>query len=167
VYSGNIAYSESLALHTEMLSEILNIKIIEELREKIGGIYGGGINGSVSKYPYEGYTMALQLPCGPENVDKLTTAANAEIEKIKQQGPEQKDLDKVKKSLLEKYAVNSKDNRYWSNVLQGIYFSENDPETVLNYTKIVNEVSIEDIRKAAGLVLNNSNIIHAVLYPEK
>uniref|UniRef100_UPI003F695FB2 hypothetical protein n=1 Tax=Sediminibacterium sp. TaxID=1917865 RepID=UPI003F695FB2 len=85
----------------------------------------------------------------------------------KQQGPEQKDLDKVKKSLLEKYAVNSKDNRYWSNVLQGIYFSENDPERVLNYTKIVNEVSIDDIRKAAGLVLNNNNIINAVLYPEK
>lgn len=167
VYAGPVAYSESLALHTEMLSEILNIKIIEELREKIGGIYGGGINGSVSKYPYEGYTMALQLPCGPENVDKLTAAANAEIEKIKQQGPEQKDLDKVKKSLLEKYAVNSKDNRYWSNVLQGIYFSENDPERVLNYTKIVNEVSIDDIRKAAGLVLNNNNIINAVLYPEK
>jgi zinc protease len=43
-------------------------------------------------FRYEGYTMALQLPCGPENVEKLSAAATAEIEKIKQNGPEQKDL---------------------------------------------------------------------------
>ncbi|WP_439505682.1 M16 family metallopeptidase [Sediminibacterium sp.] len=167
IYSGDAAYSEAKALQVEMLSEIMNIKIIEELREKIGGIYGGGVGGSLNKYPYEGFTMVLQLPCGPENVEKLTIAANAEIEKIKQNGPEQKDLDKVKKSLLEKYAVNIKDNRYWSGVLQGIYFSNNDPNRFLNYTNIVNGISIEDIKNAANLVFENKNRINAVLFPEQ
>jgi len=167
IYSGNTAYSESEALHTEMLAEILNIKIIEELREKIGGIYSGGVSGSLNKYPYEGYTMALQLPCGPENVDKLNTAAFAEIEKIKQNGPEQKDLDKVKKSLLEKHAVNMKDNGYWTGVLQGIYFSQNDPNRVLNYNSIIDSVNITDIQKIANIVFNNQNRINAILFPEK
>lgn len=167
IYSGDASYSEAKALHTEMLAEILNIKIIEELREKIGGIYGGGISGSLNKYPYEGYTMVLQLPCGPENVEKLKIAAAAEMEKIKQNGPEQKDLDKVKKSLLEKYTVNMKDNRYWSGVLQGIYFQENDTNRFLNYKNIVSEVSIEDIKKVATIVLDNKNMINAVLFPEK
>lgn len=167
IYSGLTPYSESKAMHTEMLAEILNIKIIEELREKIGGIYGGGINGSLSKFPYEGYSMALQLPCGPENVEKLNAAATAEIEKIKQNGPEQKDLDKVKKSLLEKYAINIKDNRFWSGALQGIYFSANDPNRLLNYTNIVTEVSIEDIKKIANIVFDNNNRFNGVLFPEK
>jgi zinc protease len=167
IYSGDATYTEQAALHTEMLAEILNIKIIEELREKIGGIYGGGVNGSLNKYPFQGYTMVLQLPCGPENVEKLSAAATAEIEKIKQNGPEQKDLDKVKKSLLEKYAVNMKDNRFWSGVLQGIYFSENDPTRILNYKDIVSAVSIEDIKKAATMVFDSKNRINAVLFPEK
>jgi zinc protease len=111
--------------------------------------------------------MVLQLPCGPENVEKLSAAATAEIEKIKQNGPEQKDLDKVKKSLLEKYAVNMKDNRFWSGVLQGIYFSENDPTRILNYKDIVSAVSIEDIKKAATMVFDSKNRINAVLFPEK
>ncbi|MFY9464314.1 MAG: insulinase family protein [Sediminibacterium sp.] len=167
VYSGELSYSEDLALQTEMLTEVLNIKIIEELREKIGGIYGGGIGGSVNKYPFEGYTLALQLPCGPENVDKLKKAATEEIGKIKANGPEQKDLDKVKKALLEKHTVSMKDNRYWSNVLQGIYLTENDPQRVVNYEKIVNAVSIEDIRKTANLLFDGSNVLNSVLYPEK
>ncbi len=167
VYSGTIPYSEELALHTEFMNEILNIKIIEELREKIGGIYGGGIGGSVSKYPFESYTLALQLPCGPENVDKLVVAANAEIDKIKTNGPEQKDLDKVKKSILEKYTVSLKENRYWSSLLQGIYFSDNDPQRITNYEKIVSAVTIADIKQAANKLFDGKNIVNAVLYPEK
>jgi zinc protease len=167
VYSGEVNYSEDLALKTEMLNEVLNIKIIEDLREKIGGIYSGGINGSVNKYPYQGYTMAMQLPCGPENVDKLKKAAAEEIEKIKTNGPEQKDLDKVKKSLLEKYTVNVKENRYWSGVLQGIYFSDNDPQRFLNYEKIVNAITVDDLKKTANIIYDGKNVINGVLFPEK
>lgn len=167
VYSGEVKYSEDLALQTEMLTEIINIKITEELREKIGGIYGGGIGGAVNKYPYESYNMALQLPCGPENVDKLKVAANAEIEKLKTNGPEQKDLDKVKKSLLEKYTVNMKDNGYWAGALQGIYFYENDAQRIFNYEKLVNAVTIDDIKKAANTLFDGKNVVSAVLYPEK
>lgn len=167
VYTGSINYSENLALYTEIMNEILNIKIIEELREKIGGIYGGGIYGAANKYPFENYTLMLQLPCGPENVDKLVAAANIEIEKIKNNGPELKDLDKVKKSLLEKYTVNLKENRHWSGLLQGIYFSENDPLRILNYEKLVTAVTIEDIKQTANKLFDGKNTINAVMYPEK
>jgi zinc protease len=60
-----------------------------------------------------------------------------------------------------------KDNRFWSGVLQGIYFSENDPTRILNYKDIVSAVSIEDIKKAATMVFDSKNRINAVLFPEK
>ena len=167
IYSGEVPYSEDLAFKAEMLSEILNIKIIEDLREKIGGIYSGGINGTVQKYPYNSYIFGLQLPCGPENVDKLKKASAEEIEKIKANGPEQKDLDKVKKSLMEKYTVNMKENNFWTGVLQGIYFSDKDPQRTLNYEKVVNDITVNDIKKTANLLFDGKNIIGGVLLPEK
>ena len=54
--------------------EVLNIKIIEQLREAMSLIYGGGMNGGFSKRPYANYIVQASFPCGPENVDKLTTA---------------------------------------------------------------------------------------------
>ena len=167
VYSGEVPYSEDLSLKAEMLTEILNIKIIEDLREKIGGIYGGGIGGGISKYPYNSFSFGLQLPCGPEKVEVLKKAADDEIEKIKTKGPEQVDIDKVKKSLLEKYKVNMKENRYWSGILSNIYLNDNDPQRYFDYEKIVNAVTGDQIKEAANLLLSGKNVVRATLYPEK
>ncbi|MFW1420266.1 hypothetical protein ACEV8X_22830, partial [Vibrio parahaemolyticus] len=84
-------------------------------------------------------------------------AADEEIEKIRTKGPEQVDIDKVKKSLLEKYKVNMKDNKYWSGILNNIYFSDNDPQRYFDYEKIVNAVTGDQIKEAANLLLSGKN----------
>jgi zinc protease len=65
IYSGEIPYSEELNLKADAISEILNIRIIEELREKIQGIYGGGTQAQFEKITYSHYSFFYQLPCGP------------------------------------------------------------------------------------------------------
>ena len=167
VFSGEVAYSESLALKASALTEILNIKIIEDLREKLGAIYGGGIYGGVNKLPYSNYSLALQLPCGPENVDKLLKAADAEIDSIKAFGPDVKNLDKVKKTWLEQYKVQLKENSFWSAKLQSILFEGADPQRIFDYEKNVNALTTDDIKAAAKLLFDGKNVLQAVLYPEK
>ena len=166
VYSGEVPYSEDLALKTSALTEILNIKIIEDLREKLGAIYGGGIYGGLNKLPYNNYSMVLQLPCGPENVDKLLTSANAEIDSIKAFGPSKADLDKVKKTWIEQYKVQIKENGYWSGRLQNILFEGATPQRIFDYEKNVNALTTDDIKAAANLLFDGKNVLQAVLYPE-
>ena len=167
VYSGEVAYSESLALKASALTEILNIKIIEDLREKLGAIYGGGIYGGLNKLPYANYSLVLQLPCGPENVDKLLKAADAEIDSIKTFGPDVKNLDKVKKTWLEQYKVQLKENSFWSGKLQSILFEGADPQRIFDYEKNVNALTTDDIKSVANLLFDGKNVLQAVLYPEK
>lgn len=166
-YSGTVAYDPQLALKAQALAEILNIKIIDDLREKLGAIYGGGIYGGLNKLPYNNYSFVLQLPCGPKNVDTLLKSANAEIEKIKTEGPQQSDLDKVKKTWLEQYKVQLKENGFWSSKLQGIYFQNDDPQRIFDYEQNVNAITTDDIKNAANQLLKGQNVITAVLYPEK
>ncbi|HVX28334.1 MAG TPA: insulinase family protein [Parafilimonas sp.] len=166
-YSGTVAYDPQLALKAQALIEILNIKIIDDLREKLGAIYGGGIYGGLNKLPYNNYSFILELPCGPKNVDTLLKAANEEIEKIKNDGPQQTDLDKVKKTWLEQYKVQLKENGFWSSKLQGIYFQNDDPQRIFDYEQNVNTLTTDDIKNAANKLLTGQNVITAVLYPEK
>jgi len=166
VYSGELPYSEDLSLKAKAITEILNIKIIQDLREKMGAIYGGGIYGGLNKYPYSNYSLFLQLPCGPQNVDTLLKAAAAEIDEIKTKGPSQENLDKVKKTWLEQYKVQIKENSYWSGKLQGIYFQGDDPKTIFDYEKMVNALTVDDIKAAANLLFDGKNVFRAVLYPE-
>ncbi|MGI8950544.1 MAG: M16 family metallopeptidase [Chitinophagaceae bacterium] len=167
VYSGDVPYSEDLALKAKALTEILNIKITEDLREKMSDIYGGGFFGGLNKYPYNNYSLVLQLPCGPEHVDTLLKAANAELDSIKTFGPAQSYLDKVKKTWIEQYRVQIKENGYWSGKLQGIYFEGDDPQRIFDFEKNVNALTIDDIKTIANQLFDNKNVLQAVLYPEK
>ena len=89
-------YSDALDLKADAISEILNIKIIEELREKIQGIYGGGTSRLSLKNSLIRIILFLQLPCGPEKVDTLLYAANKEIQDLVKNGPSKENLEKVK-----------------------------------------------------------------------
>lgn len=163
---GNVAYSQDLALKAALLSEIYNIKIIENLRERIGGIYGGGSVLNVEKEPYNHYIFQIQLPCGPEKVDTLLQAAYAEIDSLKQFGPKAKDLEKVKQARLESYKEQLQQNGYWLGSLQGIFFTGTSKERFLNYTTNLQNVTADDIKKVANLLFKKENGLQAILYPE-
>ncbi|HVF98109.1 MAG TPA: insulinase family protein [Flavisolibacter sp.] len=166
MHNAQVTYSEDLELKAQALAEIINIKVIEDLREKLGAIYGGGVNIGVSKYPYSSFTAMLQLPTGPKTVDTLLTSFNAEIEKLKMNGPPKADLDKVKKQWIERYRTQVKENGTWSNKLYNIYFQESDPQRFINYEAVVNALTVDDIKAVANQLFNGKNVITAVQYPQ-
>ena len=167
VYSGETSYSDELDLKAQAISEILNIRIIENLREKIQGIYGGGTQTQFEKIPYPHYTFFLQLPCGPEKVDTLLQAANAEIQTLIKSGPTKEDLDKVKKQWIEQHRVQIKENGTWLGQLQSFYFPGDKPDYFIHYEKYVNALTQKDIQDAAKLFLSTNNVVMGILRPEK
>lgn len=166
LYHGEIPYSEEMELRADAVAEILNIKVIENLREKLGAIYGGGFYASVEKYPYQSFSVALMLPCGPENVEMLLNATKEQIDILKQQGPSQLDLDKVKKQWMEKHRTRVQENDYWCGKMKEILFWERNADHVLNYNQWLETLTIEDIRKAAEVLFSGENSFISVLYPE-
>jgi zinc protease len=165
-YAGEIAYSEDLDLKTQAMSEILNIRIIEELREKVQGIYGGGTFASLDKVPYANYNFVLQLPCGPEKVDTLLKAVRKEFEMIASKGPDKSYLDKVKKQWLEEHKTSIKENNFWLNQLVEYKTQGGNPDRLVNYEKYVNALTPKDVQQAAKIILQGKNQFFAVLMPE-
>ena len=166
IYSGETKYSEDLALRTSALAEVLNIKVIEVLREKMGAIYGGGFNGNVAKEPYERYSIQLALPCGPENVEKLIAAANEEIKNLKEKGPEAKDVDKVKSQWHEKHETDLKENKYWADKMQSVIFWGKDKDRVLQYEAYIQKLTPAYIQATAKQLFDGKNECVFVLNPE-
>jgi zinc protease len=167
VYSGEIPYSDELNLKAEAISEILNIRIDEELREKLKAIYGGGTQVQFEKIPYSNYSFFLTLPTGPEKVDTLLRAATAEIQDIIKNGPSKENLDKVKKQWEEQHKVNIKENNIWLSELQHFYFPGGNPDYFIHYDKYVNALTPKDIQEAAKLLLTTKNVVTGILRPEK
>jgi zinc protease len=166
-FTGPANYSLAENTRFYMMIELMNIKIIDNLREKMSLIYGGGMSGAFERVPYENYRIGVNLPCGPENVDKVVAALFSEVDKIKQEGPQAADLEKVKRALLEQRRIDMRTNSHWLSYLQDATLYGTDPANILTYEKRINDVSTDDIREAARRYINTANYVQAVQYPEK
>lgn len=167
IFSGEAKYSLDERLKLSALTEVLNIKIIETLREQMSGIYGGGMSGSLSNRPYNNYNISIGFPCGPENVAKLTAALFTILEDAKEKGIEQKDLDKVKETLKKQDQDRIKQNDYWLDALTKAFIEKDDPMWHLQYLKKVDALTTGELQKLAKKYFDMTNYIKAVLNPEK
>ena len=166
MFTGEAKYSREENLKLRALLDVLNIQVTEKLREEMSGIYGGGFFGSIIKRPYEHYSITASMPCGPENVDKLTTALINIIKNAQQKGVAVKDLDKVKETWKKQYKTNLQNNNYWLNNLSNDWINRLNSEDMLTYEKRVQALTVDDLKKTALKYLSLNNYVKAVLYPE-
>jgi len=152
-------------LKAHALSDVLNIRIIEELREKIQGIYGGGTYADLEKYPYSNYSFVVQLPCGPQKVDTLVKALTNELNELAAKGPDTTYLNKVKKQWLEQHKLDIKDNGVWAEKLLQVKSQGSDPDRFVHFEKYANRLTPKDVQEAAKLVLAGNEFM-AIQLPE-
>lgn len=165
MYYGDVNYSAKEASSFRALGEILSIKLIEELRENESGVYGISARGTMNKVPYGVYNFTISFPCGPENADKLTQSALRELQKIIDNGPQEKDLAKYKEAEALEYKKHMKENRYWLSNLTKAYTNSTNPEDILEIANEVNAVTAQDVQAVAKKYLTKDKVI-GVLMPE-
>ena len=165
-FSGETKYNEQEDLAMRALGEVATIKIIEKLREDEGGIYGGGARGSLNKVPYGSYNFSINFPCGPENAEKLTKIALTELQKMIDNGPEQKDLDKFKEGEANDDVTNMKDNNYWLQNITNYQTQGGDKYSVLNYLTKVKALTVKDLQSVGKKYLTEKNRMVFTLMPE-
>ena len=164
---GNIPYDVNDEMLAALLSDVINIKITDILREKMSAIYSGGMSISISKFPKETYMMRNNLPCAPENVVKVEAAFWEIVESMKKTGgitPE--DVEKVAETALQKYKVSIKTNEYWLSILSRATLFGFDPERILTYEARVKAVTPEKLMETANKYLNSANVYKALWLPE-
>lgn len=165
-WNGETNYTEEEHFKVQALAEIMNIRIIETLREELSGIYGGGMYGSMNKYPYSSYSLGISIPCGPENIDQLISATLTEIEKVKTNGPSEGDLNKIKETWKQQHLVNIKENGFWARQLLHSVEIGADPNRLLSYQERVDALTPKDVQAVAKKYLDMKHYVQFVLNPE-
>jgi len=145
---------------------VLNIEMIEKLREEMSGVYTVNMNGAIMKRPYEHYSISAAVPCGPENVEKLTKALLDIIKDAQDKGLAQKNLDKVKENWKKKYHTSLQENDFWLDDLSQAFINGDNPENILDYEQKVDAITIADLQKCAKQYFTLDNMVKSVLYPE-
>ena len=125
------------------------------------------MRGGLVRTPYQHYQLTLSLPCAPENVDKVITAAMAEIQILQEAGVDAADWAKVKQNWLTSHRKNLRENGFWSSRLQSAALYGTDAATVFDYEKQLDAITPEVLQATAKRYLKRNNYVQLVQYPEK
>lgn len=165
-YTGTFDYDDFQArLNLSSLCDILDVRYVETIREEQSGTYGAAVYESMDKYPYENYSVNITFDCDPQNTGKLKDIVYQEIEKLKTEGPAEKDLHGVIENKLKVHQENLRQNGYWLGVIKNKDFYQADLTEYLDYDVYVNKMTRESLKAAAQQFFGN-NVIEAVLLPE-
>ena len=74
-------------------------------------------------------------------------------------------MTKIKETQQRQRELNLKKNNYWKEVISDYLENDEDPVEILNYNNWVDELTADDIKKAANEYLGD-NTVKVVLYPE-
>lgn len=164
-FSGPTAFGLEKSQQFSYLGEVLTIKLIETLREEIGGVYGVGARGSLARIPEEAFSFSISFPCSPDNVDKLTEAVWEEIRKIQENGPEDIDLQKVRETKRISLEENLKRNGFWHGQISAAITGEMPLDTVLGAKERILGVTAQQIQEIARTYLVKDNLLEIKRYP--
>ena len=167
VFTGPFEWNRANRYLLTSMLDVLRIRLRERIREHLGGTYGVGVQSNLSHYPRERYEITVSFGCAPDRVDELTTELFKEIERFKSEGPGTEEMSKVKEIQVREYETNLRENSFWLNTLRFYYFHDEDPENILRYTSLVENLEAGDIQAAARRYLNEQNYVKVVLFPEE
>ena len=166
IFPYNSTYGEKERILYSGFSRVLNIALIEDIREKIGGVYSISSKVSLSPNNFGEDRMTISFSCDTKRVNELTKAVLQVISDMSNKDIDQKKIDSIIKNYELSYKNELKENVFWLN-----YFYQKstvDPEykvpTPEEYAKIMQKKDLMDFAKKA---INLNNYIDVTLIPEK
>lgn len=148
-----------------VLGRVLSIRLRENLREDMGGVYGVGAGGYLSRRPHPERGFSISYGCDPARVDELIKATQAEISALAKNGIGAEYLEKVKQSYLREREVQLKSNRFWSSWLLNARRFNDDPKLILDPSGLLARMTSDNVKASAKRYLDGGQYYEAVMLP--
>ena len=163
-------YSDKLSVISEVLNEYLDIKLNDEIREKLGGVYSIDSDVSVSPVPQGELSMNVRFNCDPKRARELQASVIAVLNQTASNVIDRDTFTKAVKASKEVWEYSHSNysiaKRYAnSSVLLSLPLSRLDSWA---WSKLYDAVTPADIQRVCGqLIQSDTNgPVVVVLMPE-
>ena len=136
------------------MTEILQRRLLETLREELGGTYGVNAAPSYEKFPNQTYSITINFGSSPDRTEALVKRVFEEIESFKTNGPTEQQLKDQKETLLREFETNIKLNSYLLNNISSRYDLGEDVAALWTIPDQYQKIDKATIQQAAKTYLN-------------
>jgi zinc protease len=169
VYQGwytTAPYSESGAAAAAVLNEYLDIKLTEEIREALGGVYSIGSGVSLSPIPHSELDMGVYFICDPKRAAELSAAVTDQLARIASGVIDGDTFTKAVEAMKKNWEASIQSNIYIARNYANFRVLLDLPLGRLDKRpELYQAVTIADIQAAAAWLLPKGPA-QVILYPE-
>jgi len=165
-FNAKMEYSPEQNMLLSVLRDILNLRYIEEIREKEGGTYGVRVSTDYSKFPKAKKSLSLMFDTDPEKAQHLKSIIYREIDKIAANGPTAEDLDKAVKNLQKNREQSKLHNNYWMQALNTYYTYAVNTTAPENYETILEKMTIPQVQKFVQSFTSKADVVDIIFKPK-
>ncbi len=163
-FTGKVPYTIENRMKMTFLSQALNARYLQSVREEKGGSYGVQVGGRSAYAPDENYTLIVMFDTNEQMADELMEIITAEIQKIADEGPLTEDVEKTREYLMKDWKNGLEQNSTWMNYIDRYY--TNGLDYISDYENILKNMTNADIQQFAQKILNDGNMVRVVMRPE-
>lgn len=166
IMKGNFRYTEKENIYIDALAYFLNLRLLEVIREQLGGTYTISAYPSTTSMPVQQYMINIIYGCSPLRVEELMDTVTAEIKKLKEEIP-QDYLDKYKAARLAEYNKGIKENSWYLSQLTDCAYYGQRFTVKSDFPKQLNKLTLKTLKRKAAKYLDTDNTLNVILYPEQ
>jgi zinc protease len=162
-----MTYSEKDSIDAAALSAYLDIRLVEEIREKLGGVYGITPSASLTPMPSGELALTVVFYCDPARTEELAAAVVAELSLIAQGMINSDTLTKSKEALKKNFEESMQNNSYIArNIAMYDQVLQIPLPEVSAMPELYDSVKAEDLQNLSNLLQTNGGPLKMILYPE-
>ncbi len=167
IYFGDFDYSLQENANMKALNGILNYMLTERLREEETGVYGISIGLNTSKAPKSRFNLNILFGSSVDKTPALINATIEEIHNLKKNGPNQVHLDKYMAEQRRNLENRQRGNYGWMALIESEAKGEMGLSEENQMESLLNNITIDSIKKVANKYLNDKKLHQFVLMPDQ
>jgi zinc protease len=166
LFTGPFDYDQTNRIAIRAMADVLQTRLLDAIREDLGGTYSISASPVYTRIPVPTYTMSIGFGCDPKRLDELVGRVMQEIEKLKAEGPTEKQVADERAALQRDFETSSKQNGYLLNQLMAKYQVGEEPAGIWALPELYQKVDFAMIQQAARKYLSGENRVQVTLVPE-
>jgi len=164
--TGEAPWTREQAYLASSLGQLLEMRLMDRLREAMGGTYGVSVDASISRAPRQEFQVGIQFGSAPDRADALYKAVLQEMDSLRRVPPSAKEVERVREQQRRELEVARKQNGYWLSALSTKIEFGDDPATVMQSEQLISALTPAQLLAAAKVYLNAANVARFALVPE-
>ena len=169
VFSGPFEYDDSHALALRTMTQLLESRLFDTIRQELGGTYSITVDPDIKKFPRPQYVVRIDWTCDPARTDALVRRVFDEIGSLKTRLLSASQMSFIRENLLRDLERNSQDNGYFLSEIARRYKNGDAANlgAISNVTDRIKMLTADELYQAAQTYLDTGRYVKVILMPER